>query len=175
MSVAESNTRRPDAAEASIHHRRRAARVPGRQGTLGPDVIDIGALYQDTGHFTYDPGFTSTASCESKITFIDGDKGVLLYRGYPIDQLAGQSNFARDLLSAALRRAAHERAISGVPPSRRESHHGERADDAVLYGLPPRCASYGGHARRGGRVVGVLSRLHGYQRSPSSARLQASA
>jgi hypothetical protein len=55
---------------------------PVRKGTVGPDVIDIGALYQDTGHFAYDPGFMSTASCESKITFIDGDKGVLLYRGY---------------------------------------------------------------------------------------------
>ena len=66
---------------------------PVRKGTLGPDVIDIGALYQDTGHFAYDPGFMSTASCESKITFIDGDKGVLLYRGYPIDQLAGRSDF----------------------------------------------------------------------------------
>jgi citrate synthase len=48
---------------------------PVRKGALGPDVIDIGALYQDTGHFAYDPGFMSTASCESKITFIDGDKG----------------------------------------------------------------------------------------------------
>ena len=66
---------------------------PVRKGTLGPDVIDIGALYQRTGHFAYDPGFISTASCESKITFIDGDKGVLLYRGYPIDQLAGRSDF----------------------------------------------------------------------------------
>ena len=68
-------------------------RFPVRKGTLGPDVIDIGALYQGTGHFAYDLGFMSTASCESKITFIDGDKGVLLYRGYPIDQLAGRSDF----------------------------------------------------------------------------------
>ena len=63
------------------------------EGTLGPSVIDISSLYGDTGQFTYDPGFTSTASCESKITYIDGEKGVLLYRGYPIDQLAEQSNF----------------------------------------------------------------------------------
>jgi citrate synthase len=56
-------------------------------------VIDITSLYQDTGCFTYDPGFTSTASCESKITFIDGDKGMLLYRGYPIDQLAEHCTF----------------------------------------------------------------------------------
>jgi citrate synthase len=61
-------------------------------GTLGPEVIDISTLVKD-GYFTYDPGFLSTAACESKITFIDGDKGILLYRGYPIDQLAMQSNF----------------------------------------------------------------------------------
>ena len=62
-------------------------------GTVGPSVIDISKLYAQTGQFTYDPGFTSTASCESKITYIDGDVGVLLYRGYPIDQLAEQSDF----------------------------------------------------------------------------------
>jgi citrate synthase len=94
MSVAESDTRRPDAAaEASVTIDGVRHEFPVLKGTLGPDVIDIGALYQNTGHFTYDPGFMSTASCESKITFIDGDKGVLLYRGYPIDQLAEQSNF----------------------------------------------------------------------------------
>jgi citrate synthase len=66
---------------------------PVRSGTIGPDVIDISKLYADTGMFTYDPGFTSTASCESAITFIDGDKGVLLHRGYPIDQLAENGDF----------------------------------------------------------------------------------
>jgi citrate synthase len=67
--------------------------LPVQQGTLGPDVLDIRKLYSETDAFTYDPGFTSTASCESKITFIDGDKGVLLHRGYPIDQLAERSSF----------------------------------------------------------------------------------
>jgi citrate synthase len=67
--------------------------MPIYKGTMGPDVIDIRKLYGDADIFTYDPGFTSTASCESTITFIDGDKGVLLYRGYPIDQLAEKSNF----------------------------------------------------------------------------------
>ena len=62
-------------------------------GTLGPDVIDIRKLYGATDQFTYDPGFTSTASCESKITFIDGERGILLHRGYPIDQLAENSDF----------------------------------------------------------------------------------
>jgi citrate synthase len=71
----------------------KAVDVPVLKGTLGPDVLDIRKLYADADVFTYDPGYTSTASCESKITFIDGDKGVLLHRGYPIDQLAEQSSF----------------------------------------------------------------------------------
>jgi citrate synthase len=63
------------------------------EGTTGPDVIDIRKLYAETGMFTYDPGFTSTASCESALTYIDGDQGVLLHRGYPIGQLAEHSSF----------------------------------------------------------------------------------
>ena len=66
---------------------------PILNGTIGPDVIDISSLYKETGMFTYDPGFTSTASCESEITYIDGDEGTLLYRGYPIDQLAEHGDF----------------------------------------------------------------------------------
>jgi citrate synthase len=63
------------------------------KGTIGPDVIDIRKLYGQTGAFTFDPGFTSTASCESALTYINGDEGVLLHRGYPIGQLAEQSSF----------------------------------------------------------------------------------
>jgi citrate synthase len=66
---------------------------PILSGTAGPDVIDIRSLYGQTGMFTYDPGFTSTAACDSAITYIDGDKGELLHRGYPIDQLAEQSSY----------------------------------------------------------------------------------
>ncbi len=66
--------------------------MPVRSGTIGPDVMDIGKVYANTGQFTYDPGFTSTANCSSKITYIDGDAGVLLYRGYPIEQLAEKSS-----------------------------------------------------------------------------------
>ena len=66
---------------------------PVHPGTVGPEVIDISSLYKQTDRFTFDPGFTSTASCESKITYIDGDEGILLYRGYPIDQLAEQGDF----------------------------------------------------------------------------------
>src|SRR5512136_352088 len=67
--------------------------LPVMQGTMGPSVVDIRHLYGETEMFTFDPGFTSTASCESKITFIDGDAGVLLYRGFPIDQLAEHGDF----------------------------------------------------------------------------------
>ena len=67
--------------------------LPVRSGSIGPDVIDVSKLYRDTGCFTYDPGFTSTANCSSRITYIDGDVGVLLYRGYPIEQLAKKSTF----------------------------------------------------------------------------------
>ncbi len=68
-------------------------KMPVKTGTIGPSVVDIGKLYAGTGMFTYDPGFTSTASCESQITYIDGDEGILLYRGYPIDQLAENGDF----------------------------------------------------------------------------------
>ena len=67
--------------------------LPIYKGSIGPDVIDIRKLYAQTGKFTYDPGFLSTASCNSTITYIDGDKGELLYRGYPIEQLATQCDF----------------------------------------------------------------------------------
>jgi citrate synthase len=67
--------------------------LPVRKGTIGTDVIDISTLHRDQGVFTFDPAFGMTASCESKITYIDGDAGVLLYRGYPVEQLAEQSSF----------------------------------------------------------------------------------
>jgi citrate synthase len=71
----------------------KALDYPILKGTAGPDVVDIRKLYGDADVFTFDPGFTSTAACESKITFIDGDAGILLHRGYPIDQLAERSSF----------------------------------------------------------------------------------
>jgi citrate synthase len=67
--------------------------LEARSGTVGPDVIDVRSLYASTGAFTYDPGFAATASCESKITYIDGAKGLLMYRGYPVEQLAEKSSF----------------------------------------------------------------------------------
>ena len=69
------------------------AELQSYSGTLGPDVVDVRSVYSQQGIFTFDPGFASTASCKSAITYIDGDQGVLLYRGYPVEQLAAKSNF----------------------------------------------------------------------------------
>ena len=78
---------------ATLHLEDKDTSLPVLSGSVGPDVVDIRKLYGATGAFTYDPGFTSTASCRSAITYIDGEQGVLLHRGYPIDQLAEQSSF----------------------------------------------------------------------------------
>jgi citrate synthase len=67
--------------------------LPVHEGEHGPSAIDIRTLYKELGYFTYDPGFMSTASCSSAITYIDGDKGVLMYRGYPIEDLAEHSTY----------------------------------------------------------------------------------
>jgi citrate synthase len=87
----ESKINRKQAATLLVNNRQ--IELPVYGGSVGPDVVDIRKLYGEAGVFTYDPGYTSTSSCESQITYIDGDEGVLLYRGYPIDQLAEKSTF----------------------------------------------------------------------------------
>ena len=88
-----SQTEKATPRTATLSFGNRTLELPMYSPTLGPDVIDIRKLYGEADVFTYDPSFTSTASCESTITFIDGDKGELLYRGYPIEQLAEKSHF----------------------------------------------------------------------------------
>ena len=78
---------------ATFNFNGKSIEFPVYSGSIGPDVVDITKLYAQTGAFTYDPGFMSTAACKSSITYIDGDKGELLYRGYPIEQLAAQCDF----------------------------------------------------------------------------------
>jgi len=87
------DTTKTAARTASLSFDGKSIELPILSPTVGPDVIDIRRLYNDADVFTYDPGFTSTAACESAITYIDGDKGELLYRGYPIEQLAEKSHF----------------------------------------------------------------------------------
>ena len=90
--------------------------LPVSSGTLGPDVIDVKDVLAK-GYFTYDPGFMATAACESKITFIDGDEGILLHRGYPIDQLAEHSDYAEVcylLLNGELPNADQKKKFEGI-------------------------------------------------------------
>ena len=105
--------------------------LPIYKGSVGPDVIDIRKLYAQTGKFTYDPGFLSTAACQSNITYIDGDKGELLYRGYPIEQLATNCDYLETcylLLNGELPNATEK---DRLLQARDQPHHGQRAD-AVL-------------------------------------------
>ncbi len=98
----------------SIDGTDRSAKAPLIPGTLGPDVADIRKLYGDLGIFTFDPGYGGTAACDSKITYIDGDNGILLHRGYPIDQLAEKSSFLEVchlLLNGELPNAAEKEAF----------------------------------------------------------------
>ena len=88
---------------ASLRVGDKSVELPVKAGSIGPSVVDIGKLYAQTGMFTFDPGFTSTASTESKITYIDGDAGILLYRGYPDRPARRERRLPRDLLSSALR------------------------------------------------------------------------
>ncbi|MGQ0741623.1 MAG: citrate synthase [Alphaproteobacteria bacterium] len=81
------------AGSARFSYRDKTLDLPVYAGSVGPEVVDVRKLYSEAGMFTYDPGFTSTANCESNITYIDGEAGILLYRGYPIDQLAKESTF----------------------------------------------------------------------------------
>ena len=92
----------------------KSVKIPLTTGTVGPDVLDIRKLYNELGIFTYDPGYGGTAACDSRITYIDGDEGVLLHRGYPIEQLAAKSSFlevAHLLLNGELPNAAEKKAF----------------------------------------------------------------
>ena len=90
--MAQDGAKKVDSRSATMIINNKQIQMPVRSGTIGPDVVDVARLYRETGCFTYDPGFTSTANCSSKITYIDGEEGVLLYRGYPIEQLAEHSS-----------------------------------------------------------------------------------
>ena len=147
---------------------------PVLSGTIGPDAVDIRKLYGQSGMFTYDPGFTSTASCISKITYIDGDKGdtALSRLSDRADRRARR--LPRDLLPAALRRTADQEPEGRFRLPGHAPHHGARPDGPLLPGLPPRRASDGGDGglrRRAGRL---LSRLHRHLRpAPAHGRLDA--
>ena len=112
--------------------------LPVYQGNIGPDVIDIRKLYAQTGMFTYDPGFLSTASCQSAITYIDGDKGELLYRGYPIEQLATNCDYLETCYLLLNGEPAQRPTEADFHQPRDQPHHGQRANAVLPARFPPR-------------------------------------
>ena len=106
--------------------------LPVHSGTLGPDVIDVQGLTSQ-GYFTYDPGFVSTAACESKITFIDGDEGILLHRGYPIEQLAEHSDYLETCYLLLNGELPERGGKAKVREHHNPPHHGARAAAQFFY------------------------------------------
>ena len=146
--------------------------LPIYQGTMGPDVIDIRKLYAQTGMFTYDPGFMSTASCQSAITYIDGDKGELLYRGYPIEQLAMNCDFLETchlLLYGELPNVEQKKSFVS-----RVTHHTMVNEQMQFFlrGFRRDAHPMAIYDRLGRRALGLLSRQHGHQqrRAPRGRR-----
>ena len=146
--------------------------LPLLTGTDGPKVLDIRKLYAELGYFTYDPGFVATGSCESKITYIDGDEGILLHRGYPIEELAEKSDFMEVCYLLLYGELPNGEQKCQVRARHHPPHDAARADQLLLSRLPARRAPDGDHVRRGRRAVGLLSRLHRHHRSaPAHGRV----
>ena len=129
---------------------------PILEGSVGPMAMDMSTLYPKTGLFSFDQGFMSTASCHSSLTYIDGDAGILRYRGYPIEQLAEKSNFLETaylLLHGELPSAEQlEIRLHHQPP-----HDGQRGADEVLQWISLQRPPHGDHGRRGRLPVRFLS------------------
>ena len=140
---------------------------------VGPDVLDISTLPKDQGVFTYDPGFMATAATASAITYIDGDAGVLLYRGYPIEQLAKHIELPRGLVPAAEGRAAEPQGARRVHELDLAPHDAERVDPAAVPRLPPRRAPDGDGRDHRRLARGLLPRLDRHQRRPAPRDLLA--
>ena len=131
--------------------------MPIKAATEGSSAVDIGKLLGETGLVTLDPGFANTAACTSEITYIDGDAGILRYRGYPIEQLAENVDLPGDQLPADLRRAADRRPSStAFTEQDQPAHAAARGPQAVLRRLPARRAPDAGAVQRGQRAVDLL-------------------
>ena len=140
--------------------------LPITDGTVrGVDLRQIKADPEDFGLMSYDPAFMNTASCRSAVTFLDGDKGILEYRGYPIDQLAEQSILSGGGLPARQRRAADAGAARDMGRRDHDPHVRARERQGLHAGLPPRRAPDGHAARLGRRAVDVLSRRQATSRT----------
>ena len=144
------------AADFKLEHGSGTLTLPATAGTEAPSGMGIGKLLAETGYVTLDPGFVNTASCTSAITFIDGDAGILRYRGYPIEELAEKAIVPRGRVPADLRRAADRRAGAQLPGAHPRAHDAARGPQGVLRRLPARRAPDGGAVLGGQRAVDLL-------------------
>ena len=139
--------------------------IPIQDGTIrAMDLRQIKVTPDEFGMMTYDPAFMNTAACRSRITFIDGDKGILLYRGYPIEQLAEQSDFLETAYLILFGELPTTAAARPVDARHHASHDAPREHQEVPRGLPLRRAPDGHVPERRGRAVDVLSRRQGHLR-----------
>ena len=133
--------------------------IPIQDGTIrAADLRQIKVTPDEFGMMTYDPAFMNTASCRSRITFIDGDKGILLYRGYPIEQLAEHSDFLETAYLILFGELPTEAAARGVDARHQRPHDAAREPQEVHRGVPLRRASDGHVPERGRRALDLLSR-----------------
>ena len=142
--------------------------MPLLEGTVGPKVIDICKLYSELDYFTFDPGFMATGSCDSKITYIDGDAGVLLYRGYRIEDLAKNCDFPEVsylLLEGELpTQEEKDKFVKDITYHTMVHEQLHKFYDGFRRDAHPMAIMCG----RGGRAFGILSRFHGYRRSETA-------
>lgn len=117
--------------KATLSVNGKSIELPVYSGTVGPEVIDVRGLVAE-GVFTYDPGFVSTAACESAITYIDGENGVLLHRGYPIEELAEKIRLPRNQLPVTQRRITKRRGRHQIQKHGEKPHHAARPDDSLF-------------------------------------------
>ena len=130
--------------------------LPMLRPTIGPPMADIRGLHKQAGCYAYDPALGETGICRSAITYVDGDNGVLLYRGHPIDDAGRDLQLSRSLLAADERGTAHRSPARSIHPRHQPSHDGERAAARDLPRLPARRPPDGGDVRGRRGVGGVL-------------------
>ena len=160
---------------AKLVYKNRELELPVITGTEHESAVDISKLRAATGLITLDDGYVNTGSTTSAITFLDGEQGILRYRGYPIEAVGRAERFCRDQLPADLRRTADQGAVGYFRNFAAAAHDAARGHEIVLRRLPARCPSDGDSLERGRGAVDVLSRFARSSRSAAGRNFGPSA
>ena len=156
---------------AKLLYDSRELELPVITGTEHESAVDISKLRAATGLITMDDGYMNTGSTTSSITFLDGEKGVLRYRGYPIEELAQRSDFVETSYLLIYGELPNKRAVASFPPFAAKAHDAARGNEVVLRRLPTRRPSDGNSFERGRRALHVLSRFARSARSAAGRNL----